>query len=211
MQGWTELHGIALHWSVVRKIPIICESQWLRLGETVERQCLWMLYLCGFVSCLERAKRHCLLLNQDFLLNSLQQFPVFASSHQPDSRGCSCWNNFICCKSLSIAAGFGMGKAARGAESSWGAPGTDAGWATSWGWTELAHPQLCVAGEQWGRCVPSLLLCPLRSSARSSSGVAWRATNELNANGYTKLYNIYMPFTQWRTPSATVYFSSNHH
>lgn len=154
-----------------------------------------MLYLCGFVSCLERAKRHCLLLNQDFLLNSLQQFPVFASSHQPESRGCSCWNNFICCKSLGIAEGSRMRRAARGAESSQGTRGIDAVWATSWGWTELAQPQLCVAGEQWGRCVSSLL-CPLHSPARSSSGVALRATNVLNANGYTELYNIYMPFTK---------------
>lgn len=32
-----------------------------------------MLCLRGCASCLEHAKRHCLLLNQDFLLNSLQQ------------------------------------------------------------------------------------------------------------------------------------------
>lgn len=72
-QGWTELHCIVLHWSRARKIPIIYESQWLRLGESVEWQSLWMLCLRGCVSCLEHAKRHWLLLNQDFLLNSLQQ------------------------------------------------------------------------------------------------------------------------------------------
>lgn len=61
-----------------------------------------------------------------------------------------------------------------------------------------------ACGRGWGRAVGQL--CPLIPL----QGVALWAANEISVNESTKLYNIHMPFTQWRTPSATVYFSSNH-
>lgn len=153
-----------------------------------------MLCLQGCVSCLEHAKRHCLLLNQDFLLNSLQQLSCACLKPPGRYQGLFPTEQLHppCCKCLDTVD-----------ETAWAGKGSPAGLkmveqshkrnpryrpsvgkepemdlinSSSAPRYETQSPGRCVGTRHrgqssCGRCVPSLLHSP-RSPARSSSGVA---------------------------------------